>query len=244
VPLLFDSAIEPPVLLSQSSGSDAYVWLNGEELFVSFRGTVDFRDFITDADVRMARPFAGESDVLLHSGFLARYESVIPRIADVARDLRLRHLINTVTFTGHSLGGALATIAAMQPEIVLPVSTGCKLTTNLHTFGAPRVGDRCFSDRLASVPGLCDAIRVAHMHDIVPCFPFSQNFTHNVGTALILDDDANLVESKSADDGDWWHRFDSTARGVISGDFMSNHECELYVSLMIRSAMMNNEPNV
>ncbi len=44
--------------------------------------------------------------------------------------------VKPVIFAGHSLGGALANIAAARQQLASPGSVAA-----VHTFGAPRVGD-------------------------------------------------------------------------------------------------------
>ena len=49
-----------------------------------------------------------------------------------------------VTHAGHSMGGALATLAA--PEIVTALEqAGVKVHVSCYTFGAPRTGNHAFA---------------------------------------------------------------------------------------------------
>ncbi|HEX3109347.1 MAG TPA: hypothetical protein VHU41_09670, partial [Thermoanaerobaculia bacterium] len=59
-------------------------------------------------------------------------------------------------FSGHSLGAALATIAARR-----------RAPRGLYTFGSPYVGNRAFVGSLPRIP----IFRVADGHDIVPTLP-------------------------------------------------------------------------
>lgn len=80
--------------------------------------------------------------------------------------------------TGHSLGGALATIAAMD------IAEKDKLRTpiNLYTFASPRVGDNKFADKFNQFVSedqddkednkKIKAFRFANSEDIVPKVPF------------------------------------------------------------------------
>ncbi|MDJ0574536.1 MAG: lipase family protein [Xenococcaceae cyanobacterium MO_234.B1] len=74
--------------------------------------------------------------------------------------------------TGHSLGGALATIAAMD------IAQKDKLRTpiNLYTFASPRVGDNEFADKFNQFASgdnkKIKAFRFANSEDIVPKVPF------------------------------------------------------------------------
>ena len=81
-----------------------------------------------------------------------------------------------VWVTGHSLGGALAVLlAATMRESNLPVD-------GLYTFGAPRVGDKSFADRLDRALEGAAHWRVVNEGDLGPHVPFEAFFSHG-GTA-------------------------------------------------------------
>ncbi|KAL1699097.1 Alpha/Beta hydrolase protein [Schizophyllum commune] len=77
--------------------------------------------------------------------------------------------------TGHSLGGALATMAVMtlrQRFTGVPV-------TKLYSYGAPRVGNAGFADWVNQVVGRT-AFRVVHAKDGVPTvIPTSMGYAHH-----------------------------------------------------------------
>lgn len=76
-----------------------------------------------------------------------------------------------VWITGHSLGGALAALAASRHEP----------TSGLYTFGAPRIGDRSFVKEFG-VP----AYRFVNCEDVVTGFPLRGQYRH-VGENRIID---------------------------------------------------------
>jgi predicted lipase len=69
--------------------------------------------------------------------------------------------------TGHSLGGAMASIAAGTI-----VSTGLfsSLKTKLITFGQPRTGNHEYSAAIDRLLGV-NVYRITHADDIVPHIP-------------------------------------------------------------------------
>ncbi|HET9765615.1 MAG TPA: lipase family protein, partial [Thermoanaerobaculia bacterium] len=112
---------------------------------VAFRGTESGKidDLVTDARASQ-RPWP-ESTARVHAGFLDCYLRVRLRVADLvaaqtggAAPAQRR---GTLLLTGHSLGGALATLAAidLQPTAVV-------------TFGSPLVGDAALGALLGDVP--------------------------------------------------------------------------------------------
>jgi len=129
---------------------------------VAFCGTESWRDWRTNRQARM-KPWAcgstGVSDIKAHRGMVNAYWSVREEL----RSETDRAANDRVVFTGHSLGGGLATLAAADYS----VST-CHLVT-LVTFGAPRVGGLRFSRfAIDTVP---QWTRITHAADPVPYLP-------------------------------------------------------------------------
>ena len=72
---------------------------------------------------------------------------------------------NNILFTGHSLGGAVATLFAFDICYYnLPYQI-----YSLITFGSPRVGNDAFSNYMSNCE--IDSTRVTHYYDIVPHVP-------------------------------------------------------------------------
>jgi len=73
---------------------------------------------------------------------------------------------------GHSLGGALASLAAAWAAEQYPLTP-----VTLYTFGQPRPGDKAFAKHLESVGGYI--VRVAHSNDLIPMAPLARlGFSH------------------------------------------------------------------
>lgn len=132
------------------SGSTQLVWAQHRSepwVVIAFRGTEfpDADDLWTDANFPK-KPFldgkaAGFGRV--HGGFADAYATVRPLI-----DQRLRMLPpgTRIWITGHSLGGALASL--LGAEVLSRIAGGQKLTFGgMTTFGSPRVGDDTFFRR-------------------------------------------------------------------------------------------------
>ena len=79
-------------------------------------------------------------------------------------------------FTGHSLGGALATLAST-------LAPGPSAT---YSFGAPRVGDGAFAR------GLTNLVRVVHGADLAPRYPLPLGYRHG-GQAWHLSREGTLT---------------------------------------------------
>lgn len=115
-----------------------------------FRGTEqDPRDFVSDITFPRV-PFDGGSGTV-HSGFLQALESVWGPVSKAMSGLGV-----PVFYAGHSLGAALATLAAARRP---PVA--------LYTFGSPLVGDSAFAATLSQIP----VFRIVDGSDVVTLVP-------------------------------------------------------------------------
>jgi hypothetical protein len=137
----------------------------GDVALLSFRGTSNPGQWLRDAHfLPVAHPWGR-----VHQGFrdgVAQVETDLREFDPVARNAQ--HF----WITGHSLGGALALIAAarfkMQPQPLVP---------NLYTYGQPRVGLVEFADRFGiELPGRL--VRFVNQSDIVTRVPPGFLFQH------------------------------------------------------------------
>jgi len=139
---------------------------------VMFSGTdpLKIEDWITDFSVQAKLN-------VLHQGFKDAVETVWPKIKAAIEGPSAAG--KDLFFTGHSLGGALAVIAAERAMGELKIQAKA-----VYTFGGPRVGGQTFFDQYT--PNLGDrTFRLVHGDDIVPTVPPSVegNFRH-VGKLL------------------------------------------------------------
>lgn len=109
-----------------------------QDLYIVFRGTEKGLDWINNFQFRQqVYPYGDESttDVRFHRGFMTAYFAVRDRILELVE----KYPDCVVTVTGHSLGGAIATIAAL--DIQYNITQKTKQPIHLYTYGAPRVGN-------------------------------------------------------------------------------------------------------
>ena len=140
----------------------------------------NLRDVVTDLQF----PQAVFNPGMVHAGFLVAYGPLSDGLAARLAELASR----PVWFTGHSLGGALATIAAARAGDF----------RGLYTFGSPRVGNADFAAALAS--GSC--YRVVHHDDIVARLPpplvpsVPVGVYHHVGRLVYIDHDGAVDSAR------------------------------------------------
>ncbi len=141
------------VTLLDRRDSQAYVIEEADRTVVAFRGTqvtsgFSMRDILRNAKVAL-KPWRLGAGGLVHRG----YKEAVDAIAD---DLAKAVIGATrpLIYTGHSLGGSMATLA----RTLTPHPDQCV------TFGAPKVGNREFVKIYARHP----LIRYSHGRDIAP----------------------------------------------------------------------------
>ena len=149
------------------NATQAYVARNGDFAALAFRGTEANRMKDVRADARAAQttcPTGGR----VHSGFQAQYDDVEDRV-EAALD---RVAGKPLFVTGHSLGGAVATIAAKRLRAERRLAA-------CYTFGSPRVGTEEWVSRLKT-----PVYRMVNSADPVPLIPLSGTVTFWLAKAL------------------------------------------------------------
>ena len=121
---------------------------------LAFRGTEanSWKDVRTDLDARF---YKGRDGIKLHTGFRDAYKQVGQLVESAVGELPDDY---SLYITGHSLGGALAVIAAKELE--RDSVAAC------YTFGSPRVGNEEFGEEIR-VP----IYRIVNAADGVPRVP-------------------------------------------------------------------------
>lgn len=110
----------------------------------------------------------------IHGGFDAALDAAWEEVTAALRGLEPRL---PLLVTGHSLGGALAVLAARR----LLAELG--LASDVYTFGMPRVGSPEFAADYNGVLG-DRTFRLVHGEDVVPTVPPSELTFHHVGRLL------------------------------------------------------------
>ena len=118
----------------QRDGAQAYKFENEVDCVIACRGTEpnEWNDIRADANAWTA---VAETMGRVHRGFKREVDDLWPHIEKALVSNK-----KILWFTGHSLGGAMATICAGRC-VLSHIPSNPK---ELHTFGSPRVGDKRF----------------------------------------------------------------------------------------------------
>ncbi|GLB44783.1 putative lipase (class 3) [Lyophyllum shimeji] len=149
-----------------------------KEIVVALRGSASIVDFLLDSQIVLVPlvtlGVSAPSGTRVHNGFLIAWDSVVVQVlAIVSQQLKAFPGFSIVT-TGHSLGGALATLAAVTLKHNFPATA-----VRTYSYGAPRVGNKMFAEHVNAEFGP-RAFRVVHTTDGVPTIiPTSLGYHHH-----------------------------------------------------------------
>jgi len=148
---------------------------SGPYVLVSFRGTVPSKiaNWIQDLSFIKKSPFSRASKVKVHSGFFDAYNNLKNGMLSGLKTALAATNAKTILFTGHSLGAAMAQIAAFDTKL----NYYPNLNFGVYTQGGPRVGDDEFVKMYTQM--MSTSFREIHQKDVVAHLPpMSFGFSH------------------------------------------------------------------
>jgi triacylglycerol lipase len=190
---------------------------------IAFRGTQALFEWLMDATViQVPLPMIWFTGVKLkfanaHFGFLFLYAFLIRWIIEAGSWLRQ---MRTCYVTGHSLGAALAVLAALTlGTLCLPLG-GVSGKVQMYNFAGPRVGDPSFV--------------AAYNHFV----PYSYRVTN-------LADPVTLIPPENIFEYQYRHIGPAQAEWSFlnqSGDVARNHSLDIYRDALLKSGIVTNAP--
>lgn len=143
----------------------------GRLAIIAFRGTepINLASWLTDADViTQDVPASWNARGEVHRGFLANLEAVWDDVEDqLGRTPEGAAPVEAIYITGHSLGGAMAVLAAAQ---LLRSPDRAARLRGVYTYGQPAVGDHAFAAWGSRAFGEI-LFRHVYNRDLVPRLP-------------------------------------------------------------------------
>ena len=208
-------------------GSQAYWFQNEHDSVVVCRGTEasEWNDIRADANALTA---IAETVGKVHRGFKSEVDDLWPYLEE-----SLQQNTKPLWFTGHSLGGAMATICAGRCLLSHVKSE----PEGLFTYGSPRVGCKKYVN-YTDVPHY----RWVNNNDVVTRVPPVWFGYRHQGTEMYIDRMGKLKDIKG------WRRVSDRMQGLIKEfttkfriDYLSDHSILDYVDLL--HGLSKNEPD-
>ncbi len=210
-------------------GTQCYLAAGSRFAILAFRGTEtgkrqnrdDYANIVadikTDFDIRLKESGQGGK---VHRGFMEALDEVWAPLVRKLEEVAARGL--KLWMCGHSLGAALATLAADRFGAV----------SGLYTFGSPRVGDESFK-RDFFIP----TYRFVNNNDIVthiPPLPY-----RHVGQLRYIDHQGRLH-----DDADRWHRWIDGIQGHFQTAFNAVGKLRKGFKVLVPDGLKDHAPTL
>lgn len=211
-------------LSEERTGTAGLLLADDHRVVIAFRGTElsDPRDWIADAAIHRV-PWRGGG--LVHAGFRRAWDLISPQVNDALDSVAFRfrwdrpETTRRISVVGHSLGGAIATLAADSLRL-----DGYLART--VTFGCPRVGDPSFAAAWTERHrGLNE--RIVNGNDVVPRVPLPWRYRQH-GRLLYLTRHGELLLQPR-----WWQIAVDRVLGYRL-DLLRDHQIDRY-----RTALQN-----
>lgn len=173
-------------------GAQCYVVWNDTDAVICFRGTEpkEMSDIKADLNAIQRKGLHNKGDV--HGGFQGEINKIWDLILEKVNELK----DHKIYITGHSLGGAMATICAKRLQ-EQNITVQC-----LYTYGSPRVGDKRWVKSL-QIPHY----RFQNNNDVVCKVPFwIMGYRHH-GKNVYIGYNGNIAKMNM------WRRFVDSMRG-------------------------------
>ncbi|KAI9341766.1 Alpha/Beta hydrolase protein [Zopfochytrium polystomum] len=184
------------VIANPLLGTQALVAVSADlaAVVAAFRGSANAQNWLENlntAQIDLPLPRDAENDkddapddAKIHSGFLAAWASLRDATRAAIAPLANEHPDLPILFLGHSLGGAIATLAALD-AVSAPAGAFPPSRVALATVGEPRVGNAAFAARVAT-RGFSRAVRAVNYNDLVPHLPpAAAGFRHRPAEAWV-----------------------------------------------------------
>jgi triacylglycerol lipase len=217
--LRFQNAGLPEVEFFSGESTQCYVAHNDNFVIVAFRGSElreregtnsrDIRYIISDWWIDLSADLVDSGQGgSVHRGFKIALDELWNPQDRAGEEKALKTYLDSISsadgrqrsvwFTGHSLGAALATLAARRYADV----------AGLCTYGSPRVGDRAFANGFR-----INVYRFVNNDDVVTKIPLPGSYRH-IGNLKYIDNEGIIL-----DDPNLWMRLKDNFRKMVKNTF-------------------------
>jgi triacylglycerol lipase len=187
------------VLGTSKNSAQAALVEHSNYICLAFRGTDEISDWLDNLNIFSEKVLFGE----FHRGFWKSLDDVWGPLFAEYQQLR-QNKRRPLFLTGHSLGGAMAAVAAARLiHSDLPF-------TSVYTFGQPRTMTLATA-RIFNVEAKSKFFRFQNNNDIVTRIPARLMGYSHVGSYLYISE-----EKKLHNDPGFWLRFLDSIDGVVS----------------------------
>lgn len=190
-------------------------------IFIAFRGSHDIKNWITN--IRFLKTYPYSNNIAIEKGFYNLFKKNKDTIYSNLYNLTDKYNTNKVIITGHSLGGALATVLTFDI-----LYNNYPFDIYLTTFGSPRVGNQDFVNDFNKYNVYSK--RVTHYYDMVPHLPQNDLNYHHVSQEIWYTED-NTEYKECNDFNNNEDKYCSNVCAPLSCTSISDHLNYLNISM-------------
>ena len=211
------------------SGGQAYVVTEMDKVIVAFRDTGSDKkwerilNMLTDARATLKKMSYLDnsefSEIKAHEGFVSEYMLFREKVIEYVG----MHPEKEIHVVGHSLGGALATLASFD------IASTLDREVNTITFGAPRVGTDEFRNAFEKLP--INLFRVVVANDPIARIPGMLIPYEHVGQLIQIDESGNMYDPSEI----------NTAILFTQRDFTNHYKSSYYFGIVGLYTLCENE---
>lgn len=202
--------------------AQAFMFSSEKKMVLAFRGTMSRDDMLDAIDIR--KSLFEETGAKIHHGFHQQFKSLEPILSEDIGEAFKRD-IDEIYFVGHSMGGAVAAIAASFYALSKPD----RVRIICHTFGNPHFADEVLSNTIQDK--VDEHICVQAKDDIIPLIPIYPDFKH---LPNILEVDSRGVPSCMIDfELSYMHFVKKVMNAGNVPAIYKHHSCVEYYNLLL-----------
>lgn len=217
-PILNDLLHTLSYIDNKETDAQCYIMNSQNTIYVCFRGTSTIKDAITDLCV-MRKKFIS-NNIYVHKGFYNQFMSIKNNIENKISNIIKNNntSIKKICFTGHSLGGGLATLGSLYFK-----NKYNYLDVECFTFGSPRVGNtafiKSFNEKIKT------SYRISHNNDPIQYVPMSPLY-HHIHYSLCIMNNNEFVYKKPVKG---YYRFFNTLKNLNYSNIVEPHHIKNYI---------------
>ena len=205
---------QPIFLNDDKTDAQGYMWIKDDKVYITFRGTTSIKDCLADANIKL---YDWKNKIKIQSGFWVQFTALESKITKELKNNSNYNNIKTIILAGHSLGAAIAQVAAAYYADLFPDK---KIIS--HVCGSPRVGNIDFKNFIES--HIHESIRVANQSDPIAAINAVWGAIHASKCLLLFQN-----KSFKLIDADPWYARIKTFWENARMDLLGEHATSIYV---------------
>jgi len=165
---------------------------NDNKINIAFRGTFNKNNLMLNFNAKQQKYF--NNSIKIHAGYLNIYLNFKEKLLIIINNIIKNNDIKLFIITGHSLGGCIGTICAID---LFDYYNKHNYNFRCYTFGSPKIGNKNFANYYNSK--IKYSYRFVNKNDIFCFFPPIFIYSHIGHTIYLNNDEFNFIKQHRID---------------------------------------------